>query len=282
MKTKILKLTILFFLILYTLLTIYSIHKFNLLLFIIAIQFLTISFIGFLYITHKNALGETKQLICSRSQKICDEININYRQNEALINLISTLNPRIPFPVMRGWAASPDFLRELVVNLVESKPKFILETGSGVSTLVIAYAIEKFSLNSRLISLENNNTYLEKNLKLLALHGLCKYVDLIYAPLVESESSPQNLIWYNLSNKIIPQEIDMLVVDGPPASDNPFARYPAVPLLWRHLNSGCKIFMDDYERSGEKLVVEKWLKEYKLRINSEAYYDKGFAIIEKI
>ena len=49
------------------------------------------------------------------------------------------------------------------------------------------------------------------------------------------------------------------IVDGPPAGQNPGARYPALPLLMDRLADRATIFVDDADRPGESEVIKAWL-----------------------
>ena len=57
-------------------------------------------------------------------------------------------------------------------------------------------------------------------------------------------------------------KIDMLVIDGPPVSVGPLARYPVGPNLFPRLSAGATVFLDDTEREDEKRIVERWMQEF--------------------
>ena len=66
-----------------------------------------------------------------------------FTQLEAMMELIAVLAPKHPLPPTRGWAASPDMLREILVHVLSERPGLVVEASSGTSTLVIAYALER-------------------------------------------------------------------------------------------------------------------------------------------
>lgn len=58
----------------------------------------------------------------------------------------------------------------------------------------------------------------------------------------------------------MPDRIDLIVVDGPPANSHKDARYPALPLLADKMSKRAAILMDDGRR--EKRIAIQWVREY--------------------
>jgi hypothetical protein len=58
------------------------------------------------------------------------EIINHYNQLELLIPLYNKLNIKKHLPATKGYAASPDFLVEIVKIIEDKKPKVIIEAGS--------------------------------------------------------------------------------------------------------------------------------------------------------
>jgi len=54
----------------------------------------------------------------------------------------------------------------------------------------------------------------------------------------------------------------MLVIDGPPAHLNHYARYPAGPLLLPLLNENGVVFLDDAGRHDEQEIIQRWVSEF--------------------
>ena len=78
---------------------------------------------------------------------------------------------------------------------------------------------------------------------------------MIHAPL---EGRP---LWYCLDALAdLPDVIDLLVVDGPPA-DRPgegLRRAPALAVLDARLSDGAVVYLDDLDRPGEQAVIAGW------------------------
>ena len=85
--------------------------------------------------------------------------------------------------------------------------------------------------------------------------------------------------WYALEG--LPQTgIDLLVIDGPPAEIRKLARYPAGPLLFKYLNPGSSVFLDDASRQDEKTILKIWLQEFPtLKQKFLAKCEKGCALL---
>ena len=209
------------------------------------------------------------------------ERNLNYQQIEALFSIFSLIRLSRPLPAMRGWAASPDFLASLISLIQERKPNTILETGSGVSTLVAGYILKDIG-KGKIISLDHDEHYAENSTKELKKHQLDNIASVVYAPLKEYTISGKKMLWYHtpLLNEI--KLIDMLIVDGPPESTQKLARYPALPLLIDSLSDDAIIILDDGNREGEQEIVKLWLAEFPGFIHQKIESEKGTVILRRM
>jgi predicted O-methyltransferase YrrM len=180
-----------------------------------------------------------------------------YTQLEALLHVIRATDPVAPLPPMRSWAASPDLLRELVSRILAERPREVVEASSGVSTIVIAYCLKRLG-GGMVRSLEHEPVYAARTRQLIAEHGLEAFADVIDAPLVSSRTGNAELRWYDLSKAALPSSIDLLVVDGPPDTSGPQARYPALPLLKDRLVPGALVVLDDGARADERAIARRW------------------------
>ncbi|MFN4063135.1 MAG: class I SAM-dependent methyltransferase [Parazoarcus communis] len=206
------------------------------------------------------------------------ESSQTYRQLQAYLALVQLLEPRQPLPLLRGWAASPDFLLTLAKHALNDRPQTILECSSGASTVVLARCCE---LNGRghVYSLEHDPEYAEKSRKLIAEHGLETWSTIIDAPLIH-HSQIERSNWYSL--EALPKDfplIDLLVIDGPPGTSAPLARLPALPLLQSYFSPFISIFLDDADREDEKEIVRRWQSMLPNLILERPYTEKGCAIL---
>jgi Methyltransferase domain len=130
----------------------------------------------------------------------------------------------------------------------------IVECGSGVSTVVLARLLRERGAG-RLVVLEHNRHWaalIQAQLRREALDGTARVLD---APL---EGEPP---WYAPARLAeIPDEIDLLVVDGPPAYDpvHETRRAPALPRLETRLGAGAAVVLDDIARPGERAILAGW------------------------
>ena len=187
-----------------------------------------------------------------------DEIRTSYKQLEILIPLFNDLNITKKLPSTRGYAASPDYLYKIKETIEENKPNLILEAGSGVSTLITAYCLEKIG-KGKIISLDHNEKYANQTRDELKKHNLCKYADIIYAPLKKYDLiKNKSLSWYDIDNCEIKENIDLFVIDGPPVNtkSSKLPRYPAIPLMLDKMKVGTTIILDDARRENEQKTLK--------------------------
>ncbi len=183
-----------------------------------------------------------------------------FHQIEAGADLRVILDWDKCLPATRGWAASPDFLRIVAERVLRDRPLTIVECGSGVSTLVSARCCQILG-QGHVYSLDHQSEYAQGTRDRLRQLGLDDMATVLDAPLKKQMIGGREYSWYALEG--LPEAgIDLLVVDGPPAHNDPQARYPAGPLLISRLKQGGAVLVDDADRVGEKEIVRRWMLEF--------------------
>lgn len=223
--------------------------------------------------------------LTARVNQLASEKSVkdSYRQTEALFSLFSRLQFRAPLPAMRGWAISPDFANVILSEMERNKPKVVLETGSGLSSVLIGYCLERQG-GGQLIALEHEAKYLHQTQHNLQVHGVQSFVQLRHAPLIPFTMDGKQWQWYDLlvlDLATLPQ-IDLLIVDGPPGGTQPMVRYPALNILFDRLAPNAVILVDDYCREDEKEMVARWMTEHPEFTLETVATEKEAAILRRI
>lgn len=184
-------------------------------------------------------------------------------QVESLIGIYRLIDGVPVLPPMRGWAASPDFIRHLLRHIEDSNPATILECGSGTSTIAMAHMLRDRK-GAHIYSLENHPLFASQLESELRKRDLSHVVSVIVAPLSERKYAgfDQAFQWYDLTSASLPDYADMLVVDGPWSKLNQLARYPAGPELLPRLAPHAHIFVDDANRRDEGELGSLWRRIY--------------------
>jgi predicted O-methyltransferase YrrM len=203
-------------------------------------------------------LAELGRLRASLEQHLMD-IVADVTQLEPLLTLSARLVTRQPLPAMRGYAIAPDFALILTTLVADEKPELVVETGSGVSTLVIAYALEKLG-RGRVVALDHDARYADRTRALIERHGLGAYAKVVNAPLEELDVGGERHRWYALSALDGLDGIDLVVDDGPPKYAGKMLRYASLPLFRTRL-SARGIFVLDVVGDEEKVILERWKRE---------------------
>lgn len=204
------------------------------------------------------------------------DISNLYNQLQAYQDLVALVRPTKPLPLLRGWAASPDFLLEVCRYSLSARPDVIVECSSGASTLVLARCCE-LSGSGHVYSLEHSPAYAEQTRQRLHDQNLDEWATVVDAPLIEL-TELDGKPWYSLSNlHIEPGSCQLLVIDGPPSEIGPQARYPALPMLSSFLAEKCAIFLDDAQRHDEQQAIKRWIEQFR-EFEVESYQlEKGCA-----
>lgn len=203
-----------------------------------------------------------------------------YRQLEAYSGIIGTLGLRSPLPPLRKtWAIDPDSATLLIRLVLAEGPQTIVELGSGISTVLIGKALT-LGGSGRLRSLDHDAYFLAETMKMLEAESLEGAVDLLEAPLEDTEIDDVVWKWYSPVGLEGLDTVDLVIVDGPPSSTGPEARYPAVPMLASRMRNGSIVFLDDANREDEAHIVERWLAEYPLVELQVPKTEKGAALLQ--
>ena len=225
----------------------------------------------------QNALAQHEQRVLAAFKGHASNL---YLELEAFTSIISVIKPIFPLPPMRGWAISPDFGVLLISEILKNKPNIIVELGCGVSTLITAYCLKRLG-QGMLISVENDQGYLDASVDNIRCHGLDEYVEQVYAPLVDVKLPAGIWQWYDTSQLTLTESVDMLVVDGPRADTQTNARYPAIAQFYEDLSDDTVVILDDAARQDEQNIVKQWLREYP-EFKSEFHdCEKGAVILRR-
>jgi predicted O-methyltransferase YrrM len=162
-------------------------------------------------------------------------------------------------PLNPGWQLSPQAMHEVLRHVLLNRPEVVVECGSGASTMWIGRALRHVG-GGRLISLESERDWIAIVAGLVEHEGLSS-VDVRLAPMEPIQLAGREQPWYSAAALADVEEIDLLLVDGPPGRTSELARYPALPALRDKLRPGAVVMLDDCHRTDERTTLQKWLAE---------------------
>lgn len=215
----------------------------------------------------------------TRRDQIRELSNLFY-QIESTIQLESIYKYEYRMPPSRSWAASPDLILEIVSQIRNRKPLLVVELGSGLSTIWIARALRENGIG-KLITFDHDSKYGEQTRAQLQLQELDSFVELRFGELEESSWQDNTQRWYPRHLFSDLQNLDLLVVDGPPQTKNQNHRWPAMWELESKMNSSSIIILDDAFREEESALANAWsqLGNYFLEIKA---FEKGAAVMTRM
>lgn len=228
----------------------------------------------------KILLENSSDNITKLTQDFIKSKNIIYTQLESLSWLQRRLLPKTQLPPLRKWASSPDILLLLHTHIMETKPKVVVEFGSGASTLVIADALSQNG-EGKLFSIEHSDHYGAETRFQLEQNCLQYWVELRIGALeiwdaehLNAKDASKPSLWYPKSLLQDIENIDLIWVDGPPGSTCLYSRYPALPALSTQLSEHAEVWMDDTIRQEERDICKNWAQNYNFNVQ---YYqlEKG-------
>jgi predicted O-methyltransferase YrrM len=187
-----------------------------------------------------------------------------------LLNKMTESENYIPFTSM---SLRPFALAFLLNEILINNRKSIIEFGAGVSTIMMARLAKKNKLPVKIISVEENQDWVNVVKNILVDEGIDAFVEIIYAPVVRRNFKGIENHWYEdeklklkLKNNAA---FDLVMIDGPTAFNEKLAlsRYYAMPFLFENLAKEHVIFLDDVSRNGEKKAMTLWGKDYGKKFN---------------
>ena len=183
-----------------------------------------------------------------------------------------------------GWAISEDFAYDLVQYAMFYRPRVVLDLGTGTTTALlgkVAQKLSKIGHEMRIISVDSDNDWLNDTKNILKMMDVDKYVDLVFAPIVETEKG-KYYDFQKISEAIGEGEVDLLIIDGPPKPTQNEARYPAMPFFEKFLTDKAVVFLDDGQRDDEKAIVKRWEDEFpEWKFDYKEYMKGGFIIYKE-
>jgi hypothetical protein len=163
-----------------------------------------------------------------------------------------------------GFSASESLLREVATQCISTRGA-VLETGSGVSTVLLSYVLPA---DRALLALEHDDAWVER-VNRYSRRGTCPAVSAQIASFAGYD-------WYEVPLGV-PTGIGLLICDGPPGWTRG-GRYGALPQLSQFLLGGATVLFDDVNRSKEQEVLEQWVDEFSISYSLISIDERAFAI----
>jgi len=208
-----------------------------------------------------------------------DELAADIAQIQPLVQLDRLLPTRRPLPPMREYAIAPDCAVLIAQLVADERPELVLETGSGVSTLVIAYALQRLG-RGKVVALEHDPAYARKTRTLIAQHGLSAYASVIDAPLETVMVNERPSRWYSPAALAGLGRIDLVFDDGPPRVAGRMLRYASLHLLAPRLAKRAT-FLLDVVAEEEREILARWRAELPMFEHEHLPTKKGNVLLRR-
>ena len=158
-------------------------------------------------------------------------------------------------PNLGSWKADTGYLRLMVEQIAAQRPRQVVELGAGASSLVVGRALQLHG-GGRLTSIDQHAGFVSATREWLQENGVD--ADLRAAPLTPAPGGWPG-VWYD--HGALPEQIDLLLVDGPPWTIHPYVR-GAAETLFDRLPVGGTVMLDDGARPGERVVAARWRRRW--------------------
>ena len=183
---------------------------------------------------------------------------------------------------INSWILHGESLLFIWNLLMKTKPKNILEIGSGVSSLMFAkyasYMAINFNQHVSVNSIEHDVKWAKNTEELLLNENLEMYCKISVCPLGRLDNHGFAGSFYNLTTLKM-GNIDFGLIDGPPES---VGRQTALPSLLPILNEGALVVVDDTQRVDDYESIMMWKKTFPVSLRGLIPVGNGLGLFEII
>ena len=177
-------------------------------------------------------------------------------------------------------AIGPEMVDILERTYSEVDPARVIEFGSGVSTVCLAFLARRCGRPRSVVAFDQEAPFAAQTREWLSHAGLSEYAVVVEAPLAPPEQSPSGHSTYllptDLHDLLGQERAELVLVDGPFAE--PGARVATLPLVRNWIAPGARILLDDALRDGELEVGAEWAASSWLQVHGIHLVDKGVLV----
>lgn len=202
---------------------------------------------------------------CRVLQEVAGDRPVPLSRIRRIRSLSPVTNGLVP-PVGRGrWALDDDALAFIVGEVERRRPSWVLEFGSGRSTVRLAEVMADITSGDGVvvISIEQDRKFVARTTHLLREMGLVDRVRLTCRQLRRQIVAGRETLCYDLSTELTPEFVPregsgLILVDGPAGGGD--VRFGTIPLIQPYLPDETPFFLDDALRDDELQVADAWAK----------------------
>jgi hypothetical protein len=212
-----------------------------------------------------------------------NEIDKIHRSNDDAyaLQIIHKLFPEFCFLPFTPFSLNPYTIIHILNDILFNERRQIIEFGGGISTIIISRFIKVNKLNTKILSIDNNESWQNVIFNEAEKYDCCDNLSQVCCQIVKHKNKElkvyDNDFWYDyikVKEEIdkLENKIDLVIVDGPSTSTSKFVRYSALPVIKEKLSHSASIFLDDIKRPAEKEILEKWNDLIKGKLMFEKMY----------
>ncbi len=160
-------------------------------------------------------------------------------------------------PAGGNWYPEEDVLELLLDQIDAVRPRHVVSLGGGIAVAVIAKAL---GWDGRVTMIEADPQVAAFTRDLLESLDVIDKARLIEAELGEYDK--HNMWYWTGVVADLPDQIDLLFIDGPGHFAGRTPRWPAGPELFPRLAPGGIVVLDDGKRVKEKKALKRWSEDF--------------------
>jgi predicted O-methyltransferase YrrM len=188
----------------------------------------------------------------------------------------------LPFRHPGEWALALDSCKFLGTFVKLSKSEHILEFGSGYSSSLVAYELDKLN-HGFLHSIDNSKRWSSKALQFVEQKKLSRRVAFHVFELTLRTYKKYAYVFYDIDPHFydLQPSIDLVIIDGP---HHDVGREGAIYEVFDKVKVGGYLFLDDCKAEHMKRTIERWSARFPKSIEMDKFLEigNGITIIKKL
>jgi hypothetical protein len=189
-------------------------------------------------------------------------------------NLLTNLSNGKVLPY-NSMSISPSAMMLIVNHILIHDIKYIVEFGTGISTIFLNNLSKKNNLDLKIISVDHDADWQKKIKENYDL----EFIEFVHAPLINnSKFRESEHKWYNMDklNSIEKSKVGFVIIDGPLGAESPFERAGAFNFFKDELNRpDFSLLLDDTNLPELEKIMEFYCPGSR-KYNGFTVFGKGF------
>lgn len=187
-----------------------------------------------------------------------------FEADSLALNYILAMLPDLKYFPITNYSLRPYAITHIINDVIINRRKFVVEFGSGSSTLLLVQLLSRQASDVELVSVDHDHDWIDL---ITSYMPSTPKIRLLHAGLTPVKDDEGEVIWYDWQKlerafNGLEGKIDLVIVDGPPEGTCENARAPVIEFINEYLSMNGAVLIDDTHRSTERHIANELIESY--------------------